>query len=94
VPGNALFEPAHWTHPGSKKLQRVCDRWYSLGVIFGNRGGMLGCGHFPPYIRRTPRRYWNSASVIVPADAGIQPEFNQGPISRAIVAHGLPGIGL
>jgi eukaryotic-like serine/threonine-protein kinase len=50
----ALFEPTRWTHPASKKLQRVCDRWYSLGVIFGNRGGMLGCGHFPPYILRNP----------------------------------------
>jgi hypothetical protein len=39
---------------GRKKLQRACDHWYSLGVIFSNRGGIPGCAHFPPDILRNP----------------------------------------
>ena len=88
----APFEPGRWTQPRSKKPQRACDRWYSLGVIFSNRGGNSGLRSLSARHPPEPRlRCWNSASVIVPADAGIP----SGPISRcAVIPDGLPGIGL
>ena len=88
----APFEPGRWTQPRSKKPQRASDRWYSLGVIFSNRGGNSGLRSLSARHPPEPRlRYWNSASVVVPADAGIP----LGPISRcAVIPDGLPGIGL
>ncbi len=93
MPGNARrSNQVAGRQPRSKKPQRACDRWYSLGVILSNRGGNSGLRSLTARHPPDPRlRCWNSASVILPADAGIP----SGPISRcAVIPDGLPGIGL